>query len=165
MYHDYYRRQALHRGGGLDIPYFAGARYQRGHGIGSIFKSIFSGLKSIFPRVLRTVGKHALKTGANIATDMIEFRRFQDAAKEHGMQGLKAAAGDVVPQVVETIKQSVNEGNDQSGSGSRKRKRRRLFKAQTSKRARCSVKKRKGKKKKVVKRKRTQSGKGFDIFN
>ena len=170
MYGDYYNRQALHRGGGLvDIPYFAGARYQRGHGIGSIFSSIFRGLRSIFPGVLKTVGKHALKTGVNIAGDVLEGRRFQDSIKDHGVQGLKAAAGDVVPQVMETIKQSVKDGQAQSGSGRRKRKHRFSsdFTHSSSKRSRCSnfKSKRSNKKKTNKRKKRSQKGKGFDIFD
>ena len=41
-YNDYYARQA---GGAL--PYFAGAQYQRGHGLGSLFGSL---LRSAMPR-------------------------------------------------------------------------------------------------------------------
>jgi hypothetical protein len=122
MYHDYYRNQALQRGG-FAMPYFAGARYQRGHGLGSIFGSIFRGLKSIFPSVMKTVGRHALTTGVNIANDVLEGKNIKEAAKTHGLRGLKSAAGEVVPEIVETIKQSARSGADQSGSGSRKRKR------------------------------------------
>jgi hypothetical protein len=135
MYNDYYRTQVLQRGG-FDMPHFAGARYQRGHGLGSIFGSIFRGLKSIFPGVLKKVGRHALTTGVNIANDLLEGKNIKEAAKTHGLRGLKSAAGDVVPEIVETIKQSARSGMDQSGSGSRKRKRSNNNNKNTNKRRR-----------------------------
>lgn len=136
MYHDYYENQALQRGG-FDMPYFAGVRYQRGHGLGSIFGNIFRGLRSIFPSVLKTVGRHALSTGVNIANDVLEGKKLKDAAVSHGLHGLKAAAGEVVPEIVETIKQSARSDVDQSGSGSRKRKRSDSSNKKTNKR-RCT---------------------------
>jgi hypothetical protein len=135
MYHDYYRNQALQRGG-FDMPYFAGTRYQRGHGLGSIFGNIFRGLKSIFPSVLRKVGRHALSTGVNIANDVLEGKKFKDAAMSHGLRGLKTAAGEVVPEIVETIKQSARSDVEQSGSGSRKRKKHQHKPSKPSKRTR-----------------------------
>ena len=135
MYHDYYRNQALQRGG-FDMPYFAGTRYQRGHGLGSIFGNIFRGLKSIFPSVLRKVGRHALSTGVNIANDVLEGKKFKDAAMSHGLRGLKTAAGEVVPEIVETIKQSARSDVEQSGSGSRKRKKHQHKLSKPSKRTR-----------------------------
>ena len=111
MYHDYYRNQALQRGG-FDMPYFAGTRYQRGHGLGSIFGNIFRGLKSIFPSVLRKVGRHALATGVNIANDVLEGKKLKEAAMSHGLRSLKTEAGKVVPEIVETIKQSARSDVD-----------------------------------------------------
>ena len=102
VYCDYYRNQALQRGGGM--PYFAGARYQRGHGLGNVFRGIFSGLRSIFPSLLKTAGRHALTTGVNIASDMLDGKKFKDVAGTHAMHGLKSAARDVAPDVVKAIK-------------------------------------------------------------
>ena len=62
-YNDYYRR---HAGGAL--PYFAGARYQRGHGLGSLFGGL---LRSAMPLIERALGKGALKTGVRIADDVL----------------------------------------------------------------------------------------------
>ena len=65
-YDDYYAREV---GGAL--PYFTGARVQRGHG----FISLFSGLlRTVAPLIRRgavALGKRALTTGAQIADDAI----------------------------------------------------------------------------------------------
>ena len=65
-YDDYYARQV---GGAL--PYFTGARVQRGHG----FRSLFSGLlRTVAPLIRRgavALGKRALTTGAQIAGDVV----------------------------------------------------------------------------------------------
>jgi hypothetical protein len=125
MHHDYYRNQALgvRQHGGFDMPFFAGARYQRGHGLGSIFGNIFRGLRSIMPNIFKTVGRHALTTGVNIANDMLEGKKIKEAVGQHALHGLKTAAREVAPVVVETIKRSARDNVDQSGSGIRKRKR------------------------------------------
>ena len=71
-YIDYYTRQA-----GTGIAGFQGYRYQRGH---EFFGRLIS--KAVFP-LLKFLGKRALSTGADIATDVIVNKRnIADAAKE-----------------------------------------------------------------------------------
>ncbi len=75
-YTDYYERQA-----GGAIPYFVGARHQRGHGLGSLFGSL---LRSVMPLVKRgavALGKRALSTGAHIADDVLSGQNIRTAAK------------------------------------------------------------------------------------
>ena len=62
---------------------FQGLAYQRGHGLGSIFKGLFRLLVPIGKKVLKTVGKEALSAGANIAGDLAEGRNFKDSFKEN----------------------------------------------------------------------------------
>ena len=75
-YDDYYARQV---GGAL--PYFTGARVQRGHG----FESLFSGLlRTVAPLIKRgavALGKRALATGAQIAGDVVAGKNVKKAAK------------------------------------------------------------------------------------
>ena len=71
-YNDYYARQA---GGAL--PYFAGAQYQRGHGLGSLFRSAMPLIK----RGAVALGKGALKTGVRIADDVIFGQSIKKATK------------------------------------------------------------------------------------
>ena len=75
-YNDYYARQ-----GGGALPYFAGAQYQRGHGLGSLFGGL---LRNAMPRIkigAVTLGKGALKTGVRIAGDVLSGQNIKTAAK------------------------------------------------------------------------------------
>ena len=65
-YNDYYARQA---GGAL--PYFAGAKYQRGHGLGSLFGGLLRSAMPLTKRGAVALGKGALKTGVRIAGDVL----------------------------------------------------------------------------------------------
>ena len=75
-YNDYYARQA---GGAL--PYFAGAQYQRGHGLGSLFGSLLRSAMPLIKRGAVALGKGALKTGVRIAGDVLSGQNIKTAAK------------------------------------------------------------------------------------
>ena len=57
-YDDYYAQQV---GGAL--PYFAGARVQRGHGFGSLFGGLLRSVAPLIKRGALALGNRALKTG------------------------------------------------------------------------------------------------------
>jgi hypothetical protein len=44
---------------------YVGTRYQRGHGLGSIFGSLFKSAVLLLKRGAKTLGREALKTGLN----------------------------------------------------------------------------------------------------
>ena len=75
-YNDYYARQA---GGAL--PYFAGAQYKRGHGLGSLFGSLLRSAMPLIKRGAVALGKGALKTGVRIAGDVLSGQNIKTAAK------------------------------------------------------------------------------------
>jgi len=103
MYEDYYARQ-----GGGAMPVFMGARYQRGHGLGSMLSGLFR--RVIFPFIknnARTVASHALKTGLKVADDVVEGKSLKESVKQHLPEGIKETAKSI---------------NWQTGSGQRKRK-------------------------------------------
>ena len=80
-YHDYYLRQAGH-----GYPVYAGQRFQRGHGLGSIFGGLFKAAMPLLKKGAKTLGKEALKTGLNIAGDMVEGKNFKQATKSRVKQ-------------------------------------------------------------------------------
>ena len=65
-YNDYYACQA---DGAL--PFFAGAHYQRGHGLGSLFGGLLRSAMPLIKRGAVALGKGALKTGVRIAGDVL----------------------------------------------------------------------------------------------
>ena len=75
-YNDYYARQA---GGAL--PNFAGAPYQRGHGLGSLFGGLLRSAMPLIKRGAVALGKGALKTGVRIADDVLSGQSIKRAAK------------------------------------------------------------------------------------
>ena len=75
-YNDHYARQA---GGAL--PYFVGAQYQRGHGLGSLFGGLLRSAMPLIKRGAVALGKGALKTGIRIADDVLSGQNIKTAAK------------------------------------------------------------------------------------
>ena len=56
---------------GGSLSYFVGEQYQRGAGLGSIFKSIFRVLTPFAKRGLKTLGKEAVRVGTSVAADAL----------------------------------------------------------------------------------------------
>ena len=59
----------LQHGGSL--PAFHGARIQRGYGLGSLFGSLARAVLPLFKQGAKTVGKAAVRTGFDIAKDVL----------------------------------------------------------------------------------------------
>jgi hypothetical protein len=62
-------------------PVFVGIRYQRGHGLGSIFGGLFKAAMPLLKKGAKTLGREALKPGLNIAGDVVQGRNIKQAAK------------------------------------------------------------------------------------
>ena len=75
-YDDYYAR---HVGGAL--PYFSGARVQKGHGFGSSFSGLLLSVAPLIKRGALALGKGALTTGAQIAGDVVAGQNIKKATK------------------------------------------------------------------------------------
>jgi len=104
-YHDYYLHQA-----GRGYPVYVGTRYQRGHGLGSIFGSLFKSAVPLLKRGAKTLGREALKTGLNIAEDVVAGKNLKQAAKSRlkstGQNLLQKAIIGVGPPGERTIKRA-----------------------------------------------------------
>ena len=92
-YDDYYEKQV-----GMALPYFAGARVQRGRGFGSLFSGL---LRSVAPLIRRgdvALGNRALTTGAPIASDVVAGQNVKKAAKRRAT----AAGRDLMQSLLNT---------------------------------------------------------------
>ncbi|RWS08005.1 hypothetical protein B4U80_07507 [Leptotrombidium deliense] len=96
---EYYRNQA-----GSGLSGFAGTRYQRGNGI---FSSLWT---KIGLPVLRFLGKQAISTGLNVASDALDGRNIKESAVDH----LKTSGRNTVDYLRQL--------NQQSGRGVKRRK-------------------------------------------
>ena len=102
FYEQYYVNQS-----GSGIPVFYGALGQRGHGLGSMISGFF---RRAFPFIFsgaKALGKQALKTGVNIANDVIDGKSLKESAGAHIPDGIKSF---------------VSSNFGQSGSGKRRKR-------------------------------------------
>ena len=75
-YDDYYARQVSGA-----LPYFTGARVQKGHGFGSLFSGLLRSVAPLIKRGALALGKRALTTGAQIAGDVVAGQNIKKATK------------------------------------------------------------------------------------
>lgn len=117
--------------GGGGLPVFKGySQYQRGGGLGSIFRSLFR----IAMPIVKTVGKQALVSGSRVVADIAQGRNVKESFKEHARQGVGALlhkAGDAI-QSDDSVKVVARQGigqflhntedSIQSGKGKKRKK-------------------------------------------
>lgn len=105
----YYKQQAAQSGHGLDG--FHGLPYQRGAGLGSFFRSLFSMAIPVIKRAAsstaKVVGKQALSTIGKVATDVSSGHNFKESVVKRG----KEAASNILQESAGSLMQQ------QSGSG------------------------------------------------
>ena len=81
----YYKHQ-------INEPVFRGAVFQRGHGFDDVFKKFFRWIVPIVKQhaapIANTVGKIALKSAVNIATDTIDGKDFSQSTKNRVKESL-----------------------------------------------------------------------------
>lgn len=85
----YYLNQA-----GNGLPYFQGSPYQRGYGLGGIFRKIFSWIMPIVREhampVAKSVGKEILKSATDVVQDTIQGNNLLDSAKNRFGESVKS---------------------------------------------------------------------------
>ena len=87
LYEQYYVDQAKQTGGNL--PAFHGARFQRGYGLGSIFKGLFRWAMPHLQQGAKMLGKKALQTGVQVAQDVLGGENVKTATKKRAKQALR----------------------------------------------------------------------------
>ena len=78
-------------GGAFDPDYtvYRNSPYQRGAGLGSLFRSLWRLVLPIAKSVGKSVGKQALKTGVQVADDVLAGQNLEQAVKRRGAAGAK----------------------------------------------------------------------------
>lgn len=83
------------------MMYYEGRRFQRGHGLGGLFRTIMRVAMPVIKRTavpllkragksaLKAAGKEMLKTGADFAGDLMQGKSLKSSAKARGKQGLQ----------------------------------------------------------------------------
>ena len=80
LYQEYYLNQAKQKGG--NFPAFHGARFQRGYGLGSMFKGLFRWALPHLQQGAKVLGKKALQTGVQVATRCVNWRKRYNSNKK-----------------------------------------------------------------------------------
>ena len=101
-YENYYVDQCGDR-----LPVFYGSRTQRGHNIGNIFSSLFRTVFLILKRVGSALGRKALQTGMQIASDVASGQYFKESVKSHSWTLFKKGKAHVMNAIQEGINKIV----------------------------------------------------------
>ena len=92
MYEDYYLRQS----GGGEMPVYIGARFQKGHGLGSILSGLFRRILPFFRSNAKNFATNLLQTGAEVVGDVFDNnKKFTESLKERVPQGIKRTVQDL----------------------------------------------------------------------
>lgn len=87
QYETYYLDQS-----GNGLPVFVGYKGQKGHGLGNVLGGLFRKAMPMIKKGLTTFGKHALKTGLEIADDVVHGKTLSESAQERIPRGIKRMA-------------------------------------------------------------------------
>lgn len=113
-FEDFYVNQA-----GNGLSYYQGQTYQKGYGIGGWFKKLFRTALPFLTRGAKTVGKEVLRTGSQIANDILEGRNIRESAETR----TKEAGKNLAKKAIKTADGMLGNGKKYK----RKRKRPRSF--------------------------------------
>ncbi|GBN09059.1 hypothetical protein AVEN_126253-1 [Araneus ventricosus] len=83
-FEEYYTQQA-----GNGLSYYKGVSLQKGSGLGGIFKSFYRMILPIFKSGAKAVGKQALKSGIDIANDLMQGKEMKASAKQRAKEAAK----------------------------------------------------------------------------
>ena len=80
----------LYQFGGGAYTAFAGVPYQRGAGIGSIFRSLLRYLIPIGKQAGAAIGRQGLESGVRVLSDVLDGRNVRQSLADEGRSGLKS---------------------------------------------------------------------------
>jgi hypothetical protein len=104
------------------IPGFEGMRYQRGSGLGSLFRGflrmILPAAKTLGKSAVKAIGREALSSGSELAGDVLRGEDIKVALKKRG----RNAAGNLLTKAGQKLSQA-GSGKVQKGHGVGKRQR------------------------------------------
>lgn len=123
---------------------FIGSPYQRGAGLGSIFRTLFRAILPVAKSAGKAIGKRALKAGAELASDLVAGKNLKESATRRG----KEATSELLQRAANKMK-----------GGRRKRKRgTKKAKQRGGRLGQRSIKGKRKQHRQVIKRVKTQLG-------
>ncbi|GBN12082.1 hypothetical protein AVEN_204137-1 [Araneus ventricosus] len=86
-----------HKGSG--IPYYEGVSFQKGYGLGGIFRRLFRTALPFLVKGGKALGKEALVTGTNVINDVVSGEDIKIAAKRRSKEAGKNLARKAIGHV------------------------------------------------------------------
>ncbi|GIX90849.1 uncharacterized protein F54H12.2 [Caerostris darwini] len=77
---------------GTEIPHYEGISFQRGYGLGGVFRRLFRTALPFLVRGGKVVGKEALVTGTKVINDVLSGKDLETAAKSRSKEAGKSLA-------------------------------------------------------------------------
>ncbi|GFT49601.1 uncharacterized protein TNCV_3367541 [Trichonephila clavipes] len=113
---------------GSGLTHYKGINFQKGYGIGGIFRRLFRAALPFLVKGGKTIGKEVLMTGSRVASDVLSGENFKEAVKTRSKESGKKLAQKAIDRVQSMV-----------GKGQYKRKRRKQKKFISSKARKVSV--------------------------
>ena len=88
---------------GGNLPAFHGVRIQRGYGLSGILKGLFRAAVPLLKQGAKAVGRTALKTGAQIASDVLQGQAIKSSLKTRGSQARRELQNKAKQKVVKMV--------------------------------------------------------------
>jgi len=102
---------------GSGLNYYQGSPYQRGYGLGGLFRSFFRAAAPLFKSGAKAIGKQVFHSGVNLMNDISQGQDFRGAAKRR----FKEAGKVLTDKAADKVKSMI-------GNGERRHKKRKLMK-------------------------------------
>jgi hypothetical protein len=95
-----YKQYYLNQAGFGHLPVYRGVQFQRGYGLGGVFRKFFTWVIPILRQhaipIAKTFGEEVIKSASNLANDALEGKNIKDSAKiriDESMKNLSRKAG------------------------------------------------------------------------
>ncbi len=116
QYDDYYLNQV-----GSGLPVFAGARVQRGHGLGNMLSGLVRAAMPLVKSGSKALAKHGLKTGLRIAGDVMQGQKPKRAIRQHVKRAGTQLLSSGLQQLIAPPGRPASRGHQSKGRKTTKR--------------------------------------------
>ncbi|GFU82026.1 uncharacterized protein F54H12.2 [Trichonephila clavipes] len=84
---------------GSGLTHYKGINFQKGYGIGGIFRRLFRAASPFLVKGGKTIGKEVLMTGSRVASDVLSGENFKEAVKTRSRESGKKLAQKAIDRV------------------------------------------------------------------
>lgn len=99
-------RRPLCRTSWSRLPYYQGVSFQKGSGLGSVFRRLFRMALPFLVKSGKTIGKEALVTGTRVANDVLLGEDFKTSAKKRA----KETGNNLARRAIDHVQSMVGKG-------------------------------------------------------